>query len=286
MICEIQGLPVYYEQYGEGKPVLFIHGWSIDHRLMSGSFEPVFEKMQGYKRIYLDLPGMGKTPSANWIKNSDDTLKILMEFINNIIKDNNFLLAGESYGGYLSMGLIYKLNNRIDGVFLLCPMIDSRETVDKLGKLPKREIIYCSEEINSQKDNEDIKGFLNMAVLATPEIFEVFKKDILSGFDIHDKDFLSKHYKGEYNVAMEKSLREITFKKPSCILTGRQDHAVGYSLAYELLERFPRASFAVLDCAGHNLQIEDEQTFSQLVRNWIYRVELEEKNSEYNYGNL
>ena len=81
MVCEILGIPVYYEQFGEGTPILFIHGWSVDHRLMSGCFEPVFIKLQGYQRIYLDLPGMGKTPSEKWIKNSDDTLKILLEFI-------------------------------------------------------------------------------------------------------------------------------------------------------------------------------------------------------------
>jgi pimeloyl-ACP methyl ester carboxylesterase len=105
MICEIQGVPVYYEQFGEGKPVLFIHGWSVEHRLMSGCFEPVFKKINGYHRIYLDLPSMSRTSFADWIKNPDDMLKILLGFINNIIGDKNYLLAGESYGGYLSMGL-------------------------------------------------------------------------------------------------------------------------------------------------------------------------------------
>jgi len=277
MICEIQGVPIYYEQYGEGKSVLFIHGWSIDHGLMSGCFEPVFSQLQGYRRIYLDLPGMGKTPSADWIKDSDDTLKLLIGFVNTVIGDKNFLLAGESYGGYLSMGLIHELGNRIDGVFLLCPSVDSFAIVHKPENLPKRSIIYRSESLDSIKDDADVKGFLDLAVIATPEIYEKFKKDILPGFKLHDKDFLSNHYKGEYNPDMEKALRTVTFDKPTCILTGRQDNAVGYSVAYKILDRFPRATFAVLDCAGHSLQIENEPTFAQLVKDWIWRVELEEK---------
>jgi len=277
MTCEIQGIPVYYEQYGEGKPVLFIHGWSIDHRLMSGCFEPVFNELRGYCRIYIDLPGMGQTPSADWIKNSDDTLKISLEFIYTIIGDKNFLLAGESYGGYLSMGLIHKLGNQIDGVFFLCPMLDSIETIKKHGKLPQKTIIWKSEKLDFEEHNPDVKAFLDMAIIATPEMFEKYKKDILSGYNIHDNDFLSNHYKGEYNPDFEIALRKLIFNKPACILTGRQDHCAGYSIAYEILGRFPRATYAVLDCAGHSLQIENEPVFEQLVKDWIWRIELENK---------
>jgi len=274
MVCEIQGVPINYEQFGEGKPVIFIHGWSVDHRLMSGCFELVFSKMNGYRRIYPDLPGMGRTPSADWIKNSDNTLKILVEFINKTIGDKKFLLAGESYGGYLSMGLIHEMGSMIDGVLLLCPQVDSNEVVNKPGNLPEKSIIWLSESLDPVKDDTDVKAFLDMAVIATPEKLEKYKNDVLSGIKIHDKNFLSR-YKGEYNPDMEKALRTIKFDKPTCIITGRQDNAVGYSVAYKILDRFPRATFAVLDCAGHNLQIDNEAVFIQLVKDWIWRIDLE-----------
>ena len=274
MTVEIQGIPVNYKQYGEGKPILFIHGWSVDHRLMSGCFEPVFKQLQGYCRIYLDLPGMGMTPSASWIKSGDDTHKILLEFINTIIGDNTFLLAGESYGGYLSMGLLHTLSSRIDGVFFLCPHLKPLAEPGDNEKLPEKSIIYRSERL---EDNADVKGFLDMAVIATNTLFEIYKKDIISGVNIHDKEFLSGKYRGEYNPDFENNLRELFFDKPSCFLTGRQDHCVGYSTAFAMLKNFPRATFAVLDCAGHNLQIESEAIFAQLVKDWIWRVELEDK---------
>jgi len=277
-ICEIKGLPVYYEQYGEGKPVFCIHGWSLDHRMMSECLEPVFCQIKGYRRIYIDLPGMGKTPSAKWIKNSDNTLEILIEFIHKVIGDENFLLVGESYGGHLAMGLINELNKMIDGVFLLCAMVASSEIVFKPEKLPQKEILRRSKQLGSENDNADIKSFLDFAVIATPEKFEKYKNAILSGVKIHDKEFLSNYYNGDFNPEYEGKLRSIAFNKPSCILTGRQDHCVGYLSAYEILERFPRATFAVLDCAGHNLQIDNEPVFIQMVKDWIWRVELREEN--------
>lgn len=50
-----------YETIGQGIPVLIIHGWGISKITMKGAFEPIFEKLGGYKRYYIDLPGMGQS---------------------------------------------------------------------------------------------------------------------------------------------------------------------------------------------------------------------------------
>lgn len=53
---------------------------------------------------------------------------------------------------------------------------------------------------------------------------------------------------------------------------------MGYLAAYELLVQFPRAAFAIVDCAGHNLQIDNEVLFNQFVKDWIWRIEMNRKN--------
>jgi pimeloyl-ACP methyl ester carboxylesterase len=63
------------------------------------------------------------------------------------------------------------------------------------------------------------------------------------------------------------------FDKPTLILTGRQDSSVGYRDAWQILENYPRGTFAVLDRAGHNLQIEQETLFNALINEWLDRVE-------------
>ncbi len=266
------GIPMHYVEYGEGKPVLCIHGWSVDHRLMSGRFEPVFESMPGYRRIYPDLHGMGLTPADKSIKNADDTIKALKQFIDEVIGDENFLLAGESYGGRLSLALIHEMKERIDGLFLLCPAVDSMEARSKHAKLPERQAILMSDELASPETNQDVKDFLFMAVTATPEVFEKFKIDILPGLQVHDAAYLSSYYSGEFNPEFERALREITYEKPTCILTGRQDDVVGYAMSYDILDRFPRATFAVLDASGHNLQIDNEPLFHAMTKDWLWRV--------------
>ena len=41
----------------------------------------------------------------------------------------------------------------------------------------------------------------------------------------------------------------------------------------KLLDDYRRASFAILDGAGHNLQIEQNSLFQEIVRNWLERIE-------------
>ena len=61
---------------------------------------------------------------------------------------------------------------------------------------------------------------------------------------------------------------------PALILAGRQDSIVGYRDAWKILENYPRGTFAVLDRAGHFLEIEQDALFRALVGEWLDRVEL------------
>ena len=65
------------------------------------------------------------------------------------------------------------------------------------------------------------------------------------------------------------------FTRPALILTGRQDDVVGYEDQWALLPHYPRATFAVLDVAGHNLQFEQPALFDALMSEWLDRVAYE-----------
>jgi len=77
MECELDGLTVYYEIEGEGTPILMLHGMPCDHTHMLFEMERLFVHRAGWKRIYVDLPGMGRTSGAGWIQSNDDVLNVL-----------------------------------------------------------------------------------------------------------------------------------------------------------------------------------------------------------------
>lgn len=279
MKCLIHDLPVYYEDYGKGTPIICLHGYTLDHRMMSGCLEPIFSRPEYsdlYRRIYLDLPGMGQTPAAKWIKNADNVLDILTEFINIIIPDENFLIAGESFGAYLSLGLIHNMKDKINGALLICPQIKSwiMNRIEK-EKLPGKKLLFMSADMPSANDDPDVNEYLSFAVIATPHNLNRTKADILAGIKIADNDFLFNYFDGAYSHDFEASLRVMEFDKPSLIFTGRQDNAVGFLDAFDLFKRFSRATFVAADGGGHNAHIECETVLSPMVMDWITRLERE-----------
>ena len=93
-------MTLHHVSYGDGVPVLALHGWTPDHRLMTGCLEPIFAELPGYRRLYPDLPGMGQSPAGD-IDSSDGIQAAVRAFIDEQIGTEPFILIGESYGGYL-----------------------------------------------------------------------------------------------------------------------------------------------------------------------------------------
>ena len=262
---------VYYEEFGEGKPILIIHGLACNIELMKGCIEPIFKKVNGYKRIYIDLLGMGKSNNCSLeYASSDKILEMLLSFIKEKI-DKEFLLIGESYGGYLSRGIVSKCYKNIDGLMLLCPMIipdDSKRT------LPKRNLKFYDKKFLESLDKNKRELFSEYMIITNEKLYKRFEKEVISGIEQANNDFIEKlkeNYSFTFNV--DKEIEMINFSKPSLFIAGRQDNAVGYHDLCNLIEDCPRATFVILDIAGHNLQIEQEEVFNSLFLNWLERVE-------------
>jgi len=68
-----------------------------------------------------------------------------------------------------------------------------------------------------------------------------------------------------------------TFFAPTLIVAGRRDSIVGYSDAIELLERYPHASLAIIEGAGHALMHERPELLAALVGDWLDRTQRDDK---------
>jgi pimeloyl-ACP methyl ester carboxylesterase len=258
---------VHYEVYGSGKPIVMIHGFTPDSRLMIGCMEPLFNVREGYKRIYLDLPGMGKTKDYHHVNNTDEMLEVVLNFIDTIIPNRSFLIAGQSYGGYLTSGIISKRRELVEGAAFICPMVIP--TIEK-RTLPKHEIIKKDNSFLEKLSENEKEDFSSISVILDEYNWNRYKEEVLSGCQISDEAFLTK-LKSQY--VYTRDLDRTTFDRPSVFLLGKQDSMVGYKDAYNLLDYYPRASFAILDTAGHNLQIEQTHLFNSLINEWLDRVE-------------
>ncbi|MBV4420561.1 alpha/beta hydrolase [Clostridium tyrobutyricum] len=270
MKYKIKDLLLNYEIVGHGKPVIMLHGYAADHRLMMGCMEPIFKNRKNYKRIYIDLPGMGESNSEEWINNVDIVLDIIIDFIKNIIPNEKFIIAGESYGGYISRGIIYKMANMVDGILLICPVIIPNMQ-DR--NLPERVVLIKDEDLLGKLSPNDAKGFSQMLTIQNKRTYRRYEAEVASGVKAADHDFLKKLKRNGFKFTFDVDKINTKFDKPALILLGHQDSRVGYKDAWCIIDNYPRATFSILDGAGHNLQIEQEKLFNCLVNEWLDRIE-------------
>src|SRR3954462_14039983 len=91
--------------HGRGRPVLVVPGGGGDHREAESCFEPALDGVPGLRRIYPDLPGMGRTGAPESLRGADDVLHALLEFADQVSGGAAYLLIGHSAGGYYAQAM-------------------------------------------------------------------------------------------------------------------------------------------------------------------------------------
>lgn len=263
---------LYCRDLGSGIPILMLHGFGLDHRSMMGYMEPLFGERQGWRRIYVDLPGMGRSEDTTGIECADDLLGAILSLIDKTMGEHPFLIAGESYGGYLARGVLAKRISQVAGMLLVCPVVKP----DKNKRnLPERTVLQRDERFIATLSGEEKEIWESIAVIQDRRHWETTKRELLPGEELSRSRtrFLTK-IKRNYAFTFDPDHLEAPFPHPVLIVTGRQDHIAGFHDAWSLMNMYPRASFAVLDGAGHYLSIEQRGTLSVLIGEWLDRVRL------------
>lgn len=271
MECSLENITVHYEVYGAGKPIIVLPGWSLNTRLTAHEAEPYFRGREGWKRIYIDPPGHGKTPGKDWITGQDQILEVVLSCIDKVIAGQRFSLLGFSLGSYLARGVRRFRGEFIDGLAMIVPAIiadDAKRTV------PPYEVLVEDPSVRGELAPAE-SDLYDMAVVHTRKWLDYQRSfPELSEQEMGDAAFLSRIREQPERYAFSFDVDDVPepFPGPALIITGRQDAVVGYRDAWNILEKYPRATYVVLDRAGHLL--EDKQDLvNVLINDWLDRVE-------------
>ena len=271
MECELKDITVHYESLGEGRPLVVLHGWGMDHRYMVSDLEPLFRQRDGWKRIYPDLPGHGMTPGPDWIRNRDQELDVVLEFIDAVIPGERFALAGSSAGAYLARGVVHRRPAAIDGVLLTVPLITAG---DAERHVPSHVTVVADPALASELEPDEAEGLFEIVVVQSRKVLDYLRANVPSA-ETGDEAYQEKIREHPENYAFSFDVDALPepCPAPTLIVTGRQDSVIGYRDAWGILENYPRATFAVLDRAGHFMGVEQADLFHALVDEWLDRVE-------------
>jgi pimeloyl-ACP methyl ester carboxylesterase len=247
---------VHYVEHGAGRPVLVLHGVGVDHREAEACFEPVLDGVAGLRRIYPDLPGMGRTVAPDTLRSADDVLDVLLAFADEVTGGTAYLLIGHSAGAYYAQVMAARRPARVVGLALVCPLTPG------LRDVPEHRVVAGSGEIGDD-------GFRSYFVIQTSEMLERYERYVAPAAALADQAALDRI--GERWALTPDDAP--AYAGPALVVAGRLDSTVGYAAANDLVDHYPHASLAVVDDAGHALPHEQPELLRALVAEWLARVE-------------
>jgi pimeloyl-ACP methyl ester carboxylesterase len=104
----------YFEQPGQGLPVVMIHGLPGTHL----DFEPVVRQLQGRRVIAIDRPGFGWS-RGGWLP-FQEQIDAVHELLTQL-KLSPAIVVGHSFGGTLTLGLARRYPQDVAKMILVAP---------------------------------------------------------------------------------------------------------------------------------------------------------------------
>ena len=256
---------LYSVTKGEGVPVLFLHGFPLDHRSLL-IFDSVFAADGCWKRIYLDLPGMGQSRDMPDVDGAETVLHAIKQFVDETIGDSAFVLVGYSFGAMLARAIATEYSRQVIGMFLLCP-----EIIVDMGKraLPKATVLCEDKAFMKTISTGDRRAYQHTAVIRNEQNWKLFEQHILPGLQSFNPEAV-KQIDSNGSISLQSS--DMSSDVPTLILTARQDNMVGYEDALTILSLYPRSTFAIIDAAGHTLHLDQQELVVSMASEWATRV--------------
>lgn len=259
--------PLATRVVGRGHPTVVLPSFSLDGRSMARVFEPAFlaqdaaaDPSGGVARIYLDLPGTGASPAAH--PTSDAVLDAVTTTVDDTVGAAAFSVVGWSYGGYLALGLLRRLADRVASALLVC-------TGTRIGPADR--------DLSGTRASPDapgwltgapahLHGHLHQAVGRRTATVAARVAALLVGNSPTDDAYLGRLRRDGFALADENAAT--VTDRPVVVLAGRRDRVAGYRSMLDALSGFDRGDLLLSATAGHYLPVEDPELLVAGVARW------------------
>lgn len=256
---------LYYEEAGEGIPLILVHGHSLDCRMWDGQFY-VFAR--NYRTIRYDLRGYGKSSpqSEDYQFTHVEDLVALMDSLH-IDKAH---IVGLSLGGYIGTDMLGWFSERMLSAVLASGNL--RKSKGPSQPMTSDESTLRDEEISALKDRgvdvmkkEWFEGLVASGGTLRDSIREPLWKMI------NDWNAWQPLHKEVRVTAGMDAFEELKKKRPEVpvlILEGRSENN-RFPEHPEILDYLPNAKMMIIDDCGHMLNMERPKEFNDVIEEFL-----------------
>ncbi len=254
-----KGVNVYYESFGQGLPIVFLHPWTTNRYIWSNQ---LFEFSQTHRCLVVDHRGHGLSdkPASGYAisENAADVAAILDD-----AGIERAVLVGNSIGGMIAMQTSLDYPQRVLGNLILSSATNMAATMDPAA----------AEAM--QKDWRAVfGGLLNASVAAKtkaerPEVLAFLEGCFRTPTNFSEQVFFASATdpQGPFNWNITDRLKDI--QQPTLIIAGTEDGATTVALNQILADHIPNAKIKIYADVGHFCQLEKPSDFNRDLRGFL-----------------
>ena len=259
------GAEIFYEEYGEGVPVVLLHGFGESSRVWHKQI-PALQNI--CKLILPDLPGSGRSAMLD-IAVTNISIPDFADCVNSILERENIrqcIMLGHSMGGYITLSFAEQYPEKIKAFGLLHSTAFADNEEKKQNRLRGIELI----------ETYGSYAFLKNTI---PNLFaDSFKTTNAEeiGHLIDDgKQFSEKSLQQYYYAMMQRRDATHVLKNsrvPVLFMIGKEDVAAPLN---DLLKQvyLPGISYIhILKNAGHMGMWEAEKVFNEYIKEFVNEI--------------
>ena len=250
MKAKLNDVELYYELYGKGDPIIFLHGWLDDCSVWNHYIESLARK---YKVIIYDHRGHGRSdkPEGNYsIKTLANDLYALIQRLD----IGKVTLVGHSMGGMTALVFALDHPDILQKVVLVgaCAKIPILNRIIGIMRyiIPYNKFIRLSQESGYYKPSEQrIKKSMDMAMNTSKYAAYECLKEMTQNYDIR------------YKVS--------NIEVPTLIIVGEKDKNAPVVSSQYLNKEIKGSLLRVVANSGHTVMVENPKEFGQALENFI-----------------
>lgn len=253
-------MKIHCTVYGQGRPLVFFHGWGFDQSVWS-SLRDVL--MVDYRVYLVDLPGFGLSPMMGWSSFKSELLEIV---------PNPFALAGWSMGGLLATRFASESPEHLTHLINIAtsPRFVQEEQWPGIDKH-----LFNAFYQNLLCDPIEVLSEFIAIQLNIPRIelrTHPLPNNILKRFErSHSTEALSGGLNILLNWDMREALSQLTI--PVCYLFGRLDKVVPKATYTMMMQQFPAFNYVLFPKAGHVPFLSHQTLFVQELNRFLGPVD-------------
>lgn len=253
---KIDGINLYYEDYGPKDPVpfIFIHGWISSSEFWRNQVEHLKDKRQ---IIVLDLRGHGRSDKPREEYSIKKFSEDLNSFMNQVGIDKA-ILVGHSMGGMINLRFTLDHQEKVEKLILI-------DTVAKSAFSIRRKMLFIISQMALSISYEAFMRYY-LTRIYRKNYPKVILEKTLEKVLKNPKYVVKSCYSSVRRFNVSQELASIT--APTCIIQGSESF-IPLSQAKYIEKQIPNAYLVVIEGAGHATPREAPKKVNEALKKFV-----------------